>query len=302
MPWPRRSGSTACASPLVVDEAGVIIVGHTRYKAAMKLGLTEVPVHVAAGLTPAQARAYRIADNQTATMSIVGMRTSWPLELIELQKLDFDLNLTGFSADELLRLIEPPSGDRPDRPRRDPRTARRGDHQARRPVEARLAPLAVRRQRETRRRGSPARRSQDSSGQHRPAVQRQSRAAIEQRDRRAGSSSFARLRQLRPPEVRNVEPHPGESPADARKKLRAKDRPLANDFVSDEEFDRLLRAWFGNIARVLVPGRAFYIWGGYSNLGNYPPALKECGLYFSPGDCLGQAASGAHAQGFPWVL
>ncbi len=56
--------------------------------------------------------------------------------------------------------------------------------------------------------------------------------------------------------------------------MRAKDRPLANDFVSDEEFDRLLHAWFGNMARVLLPGRAFYIWGGYSNIGNYPPVLK----------------------------
>jgi DNA modification methylase len=65
------------------------------------------------------------------------------------------------------------------------------------------------------------------------------------------------------------------------KKLRAKDRPLTNDFVSDAEFDRLLRAWFGNIARVLQPGRAFYIWGGYSNIGNYPPVLKAMGLYFS---------------------
>ena len=53
--------------PVVVDEDGVIIVGHTRYKAALKLGLEAVPVHVAVGLSPAQA--YRIADNQTATMS-----------------------------------------------------------------------------------------------------------------------------------------------------------------------------------------------------------------------------------------
>src|SRR5262245_35823448 len=94
--------------PLVLDEDGVIIVGHTRYKAALKLGLTEVPVHVAVGLSPAQARAYRIADNQTATLS------SWdddklPLELMELQKLDFDLNLTGFSADELMQLLAPPA-------------------------------------------------------------------------------------------------------------------------------------------------------------------------------------------------
>ncbi len=51
--------------------------------------------------------------------------------------------------------------------------------------------------------------------------------------------------------------------------MRAKDRPLANDFVTDAEFDRLLAAWFGNMVRVLAPGRGFYIWGGYANLGNY---------------------------------
>ncbi|MCK6456379.1 MAG: hypothetical protein L6Q92_07595 [Phycisphaerae bacterium] len=64
-------------------------------------------------------------------------------------------------------------------------------------------------------------------------------------------------------------------------KMRAKDRPLANDFVSDEEFDRLLHAWFGNVARVLLPGHIAYIWGGYANIGNYPPVLKACELYFS---------------------
>ena len=64
-------------------------------------------------------------------------------------------------------------------------------------------------------------------------------------------------------------------------KMRAKDRPLENDFVSDEEFERLLDAWFGNIARALVPGRGFYIWGGYANCGNYPPVLKHHKLYFS---------------------
>ena len=65
------------------------------------------------------------------------------------------------------------------------------------------------------------------------------------------------------------------------KELRAKDRPLANDFVSDDEFNRLLLAWFGNVARVLLPGRLFFVWGGYSNIRNYPAALEACGLYFS---------------------
>jgi DNA modification methylase len=78
----------------------------------------------------------------------------------------------------------------------------------------------------------------------------------------------------------DVARHPGKSKPTA-KKLRAKDRPLANDFVSDEEFEKLLAAWFGNITRVLLPGRSFYIWGGYANCANYPPVLKACGLYFS---------------------
>jgi hypothetical protein len=69
--------------------------------------------------------------------------------------------------------------------------------------------------------------------------------------------------------------------APTTRKLRPKDRPLENDFVSDEAFAGMLRAWFGNIARVLEPGRAFYIWGGYANCANYPGALKECELYFS---------------------
>src|SRR5262249_18068354 len=65
------------------------------------------------------------------------------------------------------------------------------------------------------------------------------------------------------------------------KKLRARGRPLGNDFVSEGGVDRLLHARFGNLARVLDPGRSFYIWGGFSNCGNYPPVLKAVGLYFS---------------------
>ena len=96
--------------PLVVDEQDVIVVGHTRYKAALKLGMTEVPVHVARGLSPEQVRAYRIADNQTATLS------KWdedklPLELMALQQADFDLSMLGFPDDELERLLAPAGND-----------------------------------------------------------------------------------------------------------------------------------------------------------------------------------------------
>jgi DNA modification methylase len=91
--------------PIVVDEDGVIIVGHTRWKAAQKLGWKKVPVHVAAGLTPAQIKAYRIADNQTATIA------DWDTDLLsveldDLRDLEFDLDLLGFEDDELEKLLD----------------------------------------------------------------------------------------------------------------------------------------------------------------------------------------------------
>jgi DNA modification methylase len=91
----------------------------------------------------------------------------------------------------------------------------------------------------------------------------------------AGLSSFSASPRQHGGARRSAEGEP------ARRQLRAKDRPLANDFIDDAEFDRLLRAWFGNIARVLLPGHSFFVWGGYSNIGNYPHALKSAGLYFS---------------------
>ena len=42
-----------------------------------------------------------------------------------------------------------------------------------------------------------------------------------------------------------------------------------------------MNAWFGNIARVLLPGHAWYVWGGYANVANYPPVFKAHSLYFS---------------------
>lgn len=90
--------------PIVVDEAGVIVVGDTRWKAAKKLGLAKVPVHVARGLTPAQIKGYRIADNAT------GARSEWNLDLLgielgELQNENFDLGLLGFDPKELENLV-----------------------------------------------------------------------------------------------------------------------------------------------------------------------------------------------------
>lgn len=261
--------------PVVLDEQSVIVVGHTRYKAALKLGLRQIPVHVARGLTPAQLKAYRIADNQTAQIA------DWdydrlPIELAELQGMDFDLSLVGFSEGELAELLAPPATEGladPDAVPEPPDAAITqpgdlwllgrhrllcGDSSKPADVDRLLdgAPIHL----------------VNTDPPYNVKVEPRSNNAIA-----AGLSSFQGTTHHQGLDLARA---PGKAKPTA-KKLRAKDRPLANDFVSDAEFDRLLHAWLGNIARVLLPGRACYLWGGYSNCGNYPPVLKAVGLYFS---------------------
>ena len=94
--------------PIVVDCEGVVIVGHTRLMGAQRLRMAEVPVHVAEGLSPAQVKAYRLADNRTHE------EAEWDtdllgLELGDLRDLDFDLGLTGFDDDEIAGALAGPT-------------------------------------------------------------------------------------------------------------------------------------------------------------------------------------------------
>jgi len=95
---------------IVVDKDGVIICGHTRLLAAQKLGLKQVPVHVADNLTPAQVKAYRLMDNRSHE------ETDWDVDLLgpeleELRGLDFDLELTGFDQHEIDDFLADPELD-----------------------------------------------------------------------------------------------------------------------------------------------------------------------------------------------
>jgi len=99
----RRFGSR---QPIVVDTDGVIVCGHTRWKAGQKLRLERAPVHVAKDLSPAQVRAYRIADNKTAELAEWNLDLL-PIELAELQGTDIDWSLLGFDQDELAMLLDP---------------------------------------------------------------------------------------------------------------------------------------------------------------------------------------------------
>ena len=92
--------------PIVVDEQDVILAGHTRLLAARKLGMAEVPVHVAVGLTKAQAKAFRIADNKSATFAEFDFKLL-PDEFAALRELDYDLGKTLFAADEIAEIMAP---------------------------------------------------------------------------------------------------------------------------------------------------------------------------------------------------
>lgn len=272
--------------PIVVDEDGVIIVGHTRWKAAQKLGLTKVPVHVATDMSPEQARAYRIADNKTGELADWDLEIL-PIELNELRELasggGFDMDTLAFDDEELGKLLSQAEGmsegltdpDSVPEPPDDPTTQRGdlwilGNHRLLcgdsgsvedldRLLDGNTIDLV------------------NMDPPYNVKVEPRSSTAMA-----AGLSSFqnkkAQLHHQGFDQARGV-----TDPKKARKKMRAKDRPLENDFVTDEAFDEMLLAWFGNASRVLKPGGSFYIWGGYANLGNYPGPLAAAGLYFSQG-------------------
>ena len=279
--------------PIVVDADGVIIAGHTRWKAAKKLGLAKVPVHMATDLTPEQVRAYRLADNKTGELAEWDLEIL-PIELAELREGGFDMDLLAFDDEELARLLNAGMGitegltdaDAIPEPPDAPITQRGdiwvlGDH--------RLMCGDS---------GSPADLDRlldgatidlfSSDPPYNVRVEPRSNNAIA-----AGLSSFSmpagHSRKEKKFDAQGMH-HQGFDVArfpdkkyKTTKKMRAKDRPLENDFVSPEAFDEMLLAWFGNASRVLKPGGSFFIWGGYANLGNYPAPLKKVGLYFSQG-------------------
>lgn len=89
--------------PIIIDRNGVIVAGHTRYKASIKLGLKEVPCIIADDLTDKQIQAFRIADNK------VNEKSSWDLDLLndEFKDLtDFDWLDLGFSNFEITMFEE----------------------------------------------------------------------------------------------------------------------------------------------------------------------------------------------------
>ena len=265
--------------PIVVDAAGVIIVGHTRWKAANKLGLAKVPVHVATDMSPEQIKAYRIADNQTASLA------EWdydllPIELSDLQAAEFNIDLLGFDQDDLAKLLGTDVTEGltdPDEVPEPPDDAITqpgdlwvlGDHRL-------LCGDSAKTEDVDRLLGGATIQLVNSDPPYNVRVEPRSNNAVAAgKSNLGGGKQSANMHHQKFDEARFGKRKPTD------KKLRPKDRPLENDFMSDEDFAKILREWFTQFARVLEPGRAFYIWGGYANLANYPSAMSENELYFS---------------------
>ena len=81
-------------NPIIIDKGNVIIAGHTRLKAAKKLGLEKVPTIKVEDLTEQQIKAFRIADNKTAEFA------DWDIELLNIELESIEEMFTGFDEVE----------------------------------------------------------------------------------------------------------------------------------------------------------------------------------------------------------
>lgn len=94
-------------NPILIDEGNGIIAGHGRLQAAQMMGMDEVPTITLEGLTEAQRKAYVIADNKLA-LNAGWDTTALTAELERLKELDFDLDIVGFSTEELEAVLKEP--------------------------------------------------------------------------------------------------------------------------------------------------------------------------------------------------
>lgn len=105
--------------PLVIDKNGVIVAGHTRYKAAKQLKMKTVPCLVADDLTDEQVRAFRLADNKVAEQA------EWDFNLLDdelAQILDIDMDAFGFLNDIDEKTEEATEDDYEINPPEEPKT------------------------------------------------------------------------------------------------------------------------------------------------------------------------------------
>jgi hypothetical protein len=259
--------------PIVVDGDGVIVCGHTRWKAATKLKLEKVPVHVATDLTPEQIRAYRIADNKSGELATWNMDLL-PLELAELQDVGIDWSQLGFDEDELVKLLggeikegltDPDNVPEPP----DEAITQRGDLWVLGEHRLLCGDSATAEDVDRLLDGAPIHLC-NTDPPYNVKVEPRSSNAIA-----AGVRAF-RIRTATARSAASAPPSRSTSRATDPKGRHARRRcgqgPTAGERLRHRRGVRrdAARVVRQRLARVLKPGGSFYIWGGYANLGNYP--------------------------------
>lgn len=227
--------------PIVVDKNKVIIVGHTRHKAAKKLGLEEVPCVIADNLTEKQVKKYRLADNK------VGELAEWDEELLwaELQDIGIGEGMEDFGFDEADFNIEDDDIEveedfyEPELPK-EPK-AKRGD----------IYQL----------------------GEHRLMC---GDCTDENAVDALMDGQEADLCITDPPY--NVALGMNATPEEMKKRRRRTDGlVITNDEMSDDQFYAFLCEFYTQMLRSLKPGGVFYIWHADSEGHNFRNALREAG-------------------------
>ncbi len=263
--------------PIVALKDGTVIAGSGTLRAAQRLGWDKLAVATFDSRDVARAKAYAIADNRSAELA------EWDVPVLnqtlqELQAAGLDIDRTlHFKDDELKDLLVAFEHEHPvdmvedevPQPPANPVTKRGdvwvlGSHRLMCGDAGDAAEVKT---------------LLDGSRIHLVNTDPPYNVNVEPRSNNAILAAGKARRHHQHFDVARMAKH-GRRPR-ANGVMRPRDRALVNDFIKPEEFERLLRLWFGNLASALESGRAFYIWGGYANCANYPPALKEKGLYFS---------------------
>jgi ParB-like chromosome segregation protein Spo0J len=156
-------------NPVLVDENGNIIAGEARVSAALRLGLSSIPVVVARGWSEEKKQAYRVADNKLAE------RAGWDWDLLRyelehLQFAGFDLSLTGFDPDQLQAILAGLGSSGLSDPDSVPEVLDQPVTRPRRRLAVGEPPDRLRRQHKRGRCGAGAGRSRTSPDGHRPAI------------------------------------------------------------------------------------------------------------------------------------
>ena len=232
-------------NPVLIDETGSIIAGHGRVMAARKLAITDVPSIRLTHLTDAQKKAYVIADNKLA------LNAGWDdemlaVELTDLKDMGFDLDLTGFSTDEIEALLAP--------------TGTEGLTDEDAVPEVPEAPVTV---------------LGDVwlLGKHRVMCgDSTSIDAVE----KLMESQKADMVLTDPPY--NVALGMNETQAEAKKRNRRTDGlTVINDEMNNDDFKQFLRDAFVTADSVMKEGAVFYIWFADVETFNFTAALKDAG-------------------------